>query len=34
MIAQGRPDIAIEKPVPGVTCASGSDNSIGCGTGF
>lgn len=30
----GRPDIAIEKPVPGVTCASGSDNSIGCGTGF
>lgn len=29
-----RPDIAIEKPVPGVTCASGSDNSIGCSTRF
>ncbi|KVK81792.1 MULTISPECIES: hypothetical protein [Burkholderia] len=29
-----RPDIAIEKPVPGVVCASGTDNSIGCSRGF
>ncbi|MDN7672045.1 hypothetical protein QZM22_05805 [Burkholderia oklahomensis] len=30
----GRPEIVIEKPVPGVTCASGAGNAVGCSTGF
>ncbi|AOJ04439.1 MULTISPECIES: hypothetical protein [Burkholderia] len=30
----GRPEIVVEKPVPGVTCASEAGNSIGCSTGF